>query len=360
MKIFFCTNVPSPYRVDFFNEFGKYCDLTVLYERKSSSERDSSWNKLKAESFKEIYLDLKPVGVDRARGTALKDYIKVNRCDILIFTNYVSPATMSAIAWCRIHGRKYYIEYDGGFYRKDSLIKGLLKSFLLKGATAHLSTADEHIGYLINKGIPKNCIYKYPFSSVRVADIEKAMEDHKKGRDYFREILGIKEKKVVLAVGQFIPRKGFDILLYAAKYINPNIGVYIVGGIPTQEYITIKEENILENVHFVGFKSKEELSYYYQVADCFVHPTREDIWGLVVNEALSYGLPVISTDKCIAALEMIKDGINGKIVKSEQIQELAEAISDYINVDTYNESISAAQLYTIETMTAAHRKFFIK
>ena len=43
MKILFITNLPSPYRVDFFNELGKKIDLTVCYERESSSERDAKW-----------------------------------------------------------------------------------------------------------------------------------------------------------------------------------------------------------------------------------------------------------------------------------------------------------------------------
>ena len=52
---------------------------------------------------------------------------------------------------------------------------------------------------------------------------------------------------------------------------------------------------------------------YYQAADMLVFPTREDIWGLVINEAMANGLPTVSTDKCVAALEMIKQGENGRM-----------------------------------------------
>ena len=59
-------------------------------------------------------------------------------------------------------------------------------------------------------------------------------------------------------------------------------------------------ENDLTNVHFVGFKTKEQLEDYYRAADLFVLPTREDIWGLVVAEAMAYGLGVITTNRCNA------------------------------------------------------------
>ncbi len=356
MKIIFSTNVPSPYRVDFFNEFGKYCDLTVLYERHSSAERDAAWKGSGAENFDEVYLDLKLVGADRSKGSALKDYVKTHTYDKLIFTNYVSPATIEAIIWCRIHGRKYYIEYDGGFNKKDSCAKGLIKKILLRGAVGHLTTADEHIDYLKSIGIRETIINKYPFSSIKQADIDKAKLDAKNGKQYFRDLLGIKEERVVIAVGQFIPRKGFDVLLKSAHLVSKTIGFYIIGGEPTPEYLQKKESMKLSNVHFVGFKKKNELSLYYQAADCTAFPTREDIWGLITNESLAFGVPVVATERCISALEMIKDGHNGFIVPVEDYQTLATKIENAISVDMKAECINTAQKYTIEEMAKAHKQ----
>ncbi|WP_347224306.1 hypothetical protein, partial [Bacteroides congonensis] len=170
-KVLFSTNLPSPYRVDFFNEFGKYCELTVLYERMNSAERNASWRGKDAINFKEIYLDLNLSGVDLASGPALRDFIRDTPSDILIFTNYSSPATQKAITWCRLHGREYMMEYDGGFNKKDLIIKRLYKKWLLQGAKMHLTTADEHIAYLRNLGISKDRINKYPFTSISNADI---------------------------------------------------------------------------------------------------------------------------------------------------------------------------------------------
>ena len=56
LKVLYLTNIPSPYRVDFFNELGKQCDLTVLYERKAATDRDSSWSGDGATTFTEVFL----------------------------------------------------------------------------------------------------------------------------------------------------------------------------------------------------------------------------------------------------------------------------------------------------------------
>lgn len=364
-KVIFCTNLPSPYRVDFFNEFGKYCDLTVLYERHSSSERNAAWKGAGAENFKEVYLDLKLVGVDRSKGSALKNYVKAHQSDVLIFTNYVSPATMEAIIWCRLHGRKYYFEYDGGFNKKDPFVKKILKKFLLNSAEGHLTTADEHIMYLKSLGIKESRIFKYPFTSVSEDDIETAANFRSKGKRYFKNKLGVKEDKMILSVGRFSYEngygKGYDILMDTADQLDSSIGIYIVGDEPTQKFIDWKNSKQLENVHFVGFKNKNDLSEYYAAADLFIILSRGDVWGLVVNEAMSWGLPIISSNKCIAGLELVRNGINGFVVNLEDKQQILDCIIELMNrtdIGLFSKnSIEIINHYTFANMVAAHVEY---
>lgn len=74
----------------------------------------------------------------------------------------------------------------------------------------------------------------------------------------------------------------------------------------------------------------ELLAEYYTAADLFVLPTREDIWGLVINEAMSYGLPVITTGKCVAGIELLVDKVNC-IVPADNVQLLQAAIRNLIS-----------------------------
>jgi glycosyltransferase involved in cell wall biosynthesis len=92
-----------------------------------------------------------------------------------------------------------------------------------------------------------------------------------------------------------------------------------------------------------------------------VLPTREDIWGLVINEALAYGLPTITTDRCVAGLELIRDGVNGYVVPVEDIDALSEKIKAVLASDL--EAMGKAALesvgpYTLENMARTHAEIF--
>lgn len=161
--------------------------------------------------------------------------------------------------------------------------------------------------------------------------------------------------KMVVSVGQFIHRKGFDVLLKAWAKCPAENDLYIIGAEPTEGYLTLKRELALKNAHFVGFKGKEELKEYYRAADLFVLPTREDIWGLVVNEAMANGLPVITTDRCVAGLELVKNGVNGYIVPVDDIEALAQKMcavlgDDELRSTMAENSLNAIRDWTVEKM----------
>lgn len=111
---------------------------------------------------------------------------------------------------------------------------------------------------------------------------------------------------------------------------------------------------VTDNIVFVEFKTKEDLIDYYRAADLFVLPTREDIWGLVVNEAMAVGTPVITTTNCGAGIEILKNGDGGRIVPPEDPDSLANAMQEILNdVELARQTehvIKSAQVYTIENM----------
>lgn len=361
MKVLYFTNIPVPYRMQFFNELGKYCKLTVMMESEYAGNLNADWLK-RFEVGNYEYIVLPKIGrTSKTRinyGYAKK--ILKEKYDIIVVGSYYSLSAMLFITFLRRHNIPYILNSDGGFVKNDNKVIYAIKRHFISQAAAYITTGDLTTRYLSHYGA-NGPFLKISFSSLTEEDVANlGKEEHDKA--YYRNKLDIGDYKVVLYAGQFIYRKGIDVLLKAIADIKTPCVVYIVGGEPTEEYRTIVENNKLKNVVFVGFQDKKGLVEYYRAADVFVLPTREDIWGLVVNEALGMGVPVITTDRCIAGVELI-NGINGKIVPIDDSFKLAVAIDEIICDDIeYEERCKEAkksvQSYTIENMAKEHYNYF--
>lgn len=361
LKVLYLTNIPSPYRVDFFNELGKQCDLTVLYERKAATDRDSSWSADGATTFAEVFLSGIRTKADAALCPSVLKYLRDRSFDIVVVGGYSTPTGMLAIAAMKALRIPFILNADGGFVREDHPMVRRVKAWFIGGATAWLSTGQATSEYLEHYGARREAIHVYPFTSVCAADVapNPATKSEQVG---LRRALGIDEAYCIVSVGRFIHLKGFDVLIRAAAELGRDVGVYIIGGRETEEYSRLRADLKASNVHFVDFLPADRLRQYYRAADLFVLPTRTDVWGLVVNEAMAQGLPVVTTDRCGAGLEMIEDGLNGRIVPVDDVAAHAEAIRSLLAFDPKGEMASAnlatASRYTIQRMASAHLTAF--
>ena len=91
-------------------------------------------------------------------------------------------------------------------------------------------------------------------------------------------------------------------------------------------------------------------------------PTREDVWGLVVNEAMACGLPVIATNMCGAGLELISNGVNGFIVQANDENELAKTLEIMLQSDVLteqgNKALKKIKEFTFQTMATRCYEIF--
>lgn len=180
-------------------------------------------------------------------------------------------------------------------------------------------------------------------------------------RQKARKILDVEEPAVCLFVGRFCKEKGINLLLNILPQLNKSIGYYFVGGkidCATQRFIN---DHNLNNVHVVDFKTQEELSVYFRVANLFVLPTLHDVWGLVISEAMAYGLPIVTTDLCGAGLELVEEGKNGLLCRADDKMSLKNALEKVMQMDLNHlgfQSYKKIQRYTIENMALAHFNYF--
>lgn len=170
---------------------------------------------------------------------------------------------------------------------------------------------------------------------------------------------GLEDKLTFIAVGQFIERKGFDLLLRAWSGDFDARLLLIGGGSKREEYQRYLDAHQIKNVRIMDFLPKERLFELYRISDVFVMPTREDIWGLVVNEAMANCLPVLSSDRCTAGLELIKNGENGFVYPVGDTDRLHELLDYFIThsqeLPVYaQKAVEAVRDDTFEEIVHAH------
>jgi len=357
-RVLFLTNYASPYRVEFFDCLGEKMDVTVLFSERieDKKHRSADWFVSGRGKCQVVQLQKRAASL-RGRDLCLDVISWLKKpWDAIVLCGYSSPTVMLAMAWLRMNRVPFWLEVDGGLIRQDSPLNYRFKRLLVGAANAWLSTGKATTDYLVHYGARREAVREYPFSSLKEADLLSAPVTAEE-KQSLRQALGMGEGKVILSIGQFIHRKGFDVLLKAAAKLDPGADIYIVGGEPTEEYRKLHDDLGLTNVRFVGFMKKEQLLKYYRAADFFVLPTREDIWGLVVNEAMSCALPVITTDRCVAGLELVEDGVTGYIVPVGDADALADRMNQALREDCAAMGAAALEKvgpYTIENMANVH------
>ena len=310
-KIAFVSQNVAPFRLNWMEELSKYFDI-VFYHL---GEYHETVNKKYISGFKTA-LPCENIA-KKFLSFHIFDIQKIldANADLLLLDGYGFIGQVFLIAALNRRKIPYYLTMDGGFIpEKENVLKKAVKKFCMKNAAAILSTSldtDRFINHYCENAVP---IYRHYFSSVYSSDI---IEYDREKKLYFKKKYGLENKFTVICVGRFIPVKGFDILLKAARQLKDEAVFLFVGGTPTEGYNELISSLPSESVRFIDFVGKEKLKEYYLASDVFAMPSRGDVWGLVVGEAMATGLPVISSDKCLASKAMIEDDINGYIIESE-------------------------------------------
>lgn len=363
MKVLFTTCFISPYRADFFNELGKTCDLTVIAEEpmEKQTHRNAKWFTDTFENFKLEYL--KPHYIrNKVFCPDIVSYVKNGGFDLVVVGGCSTLTEIYSLIQLKNKGPVLLMNSDGVMETQASAWKKRLKRYLYNRPDCLLSTGAYTTAYFETLGVAREKVALYPFTSLREADLAERPATEREKQE-LRQRLNIPEQQMVISVGRFIPSKGYDVMLEACQGFPKSTGVYIIGGKASREYEALKEKLGLSQVHFVDFQTKEELANYYRAADLFALPTRTDVWGLVVNEAMGQGLPVVTTDHCGAGLELIEEGVEGYVVPVDDAPAMSKAMMRILSDPQRRESMSRKSLsrirhYTIEQMARRHMEIF--
>lgn len=214
--------------------------------------------------------------------------------------------------------------------------KEAIKSRVVAMSQAALVGGSKHVAYMMQLGMPKERI----FTGYDVVDNEHFFRGANVARanaETFRKHHRLPDR-FLLASARFITKK--NLLALIAAYAAATRGrtapphLVLLGGGREQAAVqaAIASHNVGAHVHLPGFRQYDELPVYYGLAEGFVHVSLTEQWGLVINEAMASGLPVIVSRTCGAAPELVQDGVNGFLVDPDSIESMASAIATLIEL----------------------------
>lgn len=333
---------PAPYRVAVFRELAGHYETDLFFEVVQNQDRNADWF-VESDEFRVLNTPENK----RAYKRCLKN---IKTYDMVLAYDYFSKRANVLMFRCMAAGVPYAINCDGAFINNQPLKKAVKRLFVSHAALCFASGSFAG-NYFRHYGAKKERIIYHHFTSLSEKDyLERPLNREEK--TLLRAELGIRNRMTVITVGQFIPRKGYDILLRAWEQVEADANLLIIGGGgEKQAYLDYIREHGLKNVTLLDFMEKERLTGMYRQADLFVLPTREDIWGLVINEAMASGLPVITTDRCIAGMELIRQGKNGYVIPAENPRRLAMAINRMLSNPEKMEAMGQNSLEAVKGKT---------
>lgn len=356
-KIIFVTQNLAPFRIDWLDELAKYFHIQILYYNELDLKGKTNPKYMERRPIKALYKKISGNNhFNRAKSA--NNFIKnvYDSNTIIILDGYGFLEQIFLVKF--LHGQKlkYGITIDGIVpkSKKENKIIFKIKQKILINAEFVFSTSKSTDLILNYYGVEKKRIIRHIFTPLFEKDLI-TMEDINNYKIKYKQKLGYSEKFVILSIGKIIKSKGFDVNLKLAER-NPNLYFIIVGGKPKEEYTEYINRKKINNIEFVDFCDTNKLNMYYMAADVFFHPTRSDVWGLVIDEAIAHGLPVITTNKCGAGIELIRNNKNGFIVNVDDIDEMEKKINFlYKNKDVIKvfckENLKIASENTIEKST---------
>mgnify|MGYP001338138705 FL=1 len=146
--------------------------------------------------------------------------------------------------------------------------------------------------------------------------------------------LGLKDdKKYLIGVGRLVKRKGFEYLIKSLKLLNEDVECLIIGDGPEKENLQQLAVNLglKQRVNLLGYLSEEEKKFQYlAAADIFVLSSLHEGFGIVLQEAMQVGLPIIATN-IGGQVDFIKDGENGFLVNIKDEESIADSAKRILN-----------------------------
>jgi 1,2-diacylglycerol 3-alpha-glucosyltransferase len=335
-RLVILTEIISPYRIPLFNHLAQHpeVDLHVIFLAETDPNL-RQWHVYKEEirfSYEVLRSWRKRIG----RYNALLNWGAVRALtqaspDAILCGGYNYAASWQALIWARSNHVPFLLWSESNLQdmRRGYALVEFMKAEFLRKCTAFVVSGDSAREYLHAHKIKDDLIFTAPsvvdnnlFSTAAAAARQKEAQ--------LRKELSLPDR-YFLFVGRLVREKGvFDLLSAYAKLdasIREQVGLVYAGDGAVRARLEEQAASISPGaIRFAGFAQREKLAAYYALADMLILPTYTDPWGLVVNEAMACGLPVILSRSAGCAADLLRAHWNGMLVTPRDVFSLTTAM----------------------------------
>jgi len=315
-KALFITIVPSPYQRDLFGALAarEDVDLSVCYMEPGSP--DSPWPKKPLRSFERVMPGFWiPFGA--ARGHVNWSFPDLSSGQIVVLSTFTS---LTGQYLMRFGLRRRRWIFWGERLHLNTGIKGVVQHTLAKP----ISRASGIVG--IGRAAEEDYRRRFPnlphFCVPYYCNLSEFFA--------IRPCSDLRTQTTFFFCGQMIQRKGVDLLLLAFdRLIRQGLDgrLLLVGReADLPKFLEMVNPATRTKISYEGFQPPERLPEYFARSDVFVLPSRYDGWGVVINQALAAGLPIITTNAVGAGLDFVENGVNGMCIQAGEVDALYQAM----------------------------------
>ncbi len=254
----------------------------------------------------------------------------------LIISGNMGPVSLASVLTARLMRVPFVLwtEEIATTAGEISRIQKILRRIILPRTNAFLAWGKPAVDYIVSQG----------FDPARVHYCAQAIDNdwwiarsRAADRDAIRQQLGLKGR-VFLLTGQLISRKGFDKLMMAWAKLDPrhqaeNALLVVGSGEDEEKLRQLARDLEIPNIVFTGGKSHDELPDIYSAADVLVFPSLVDVWGMVVNEGLACGLPVLASKYAGSSQELITSPEYGEQIDPLDIDSMTATLGKWMECE---------------------------
>jgi glycosyltransferase involved in cell wall biosynthesis len=366
MHLAVLTSHPIQYQAPLFRDLSRRLDLTVLFAHRATQADQAAagfgvgfeWDVDLLSGYDHYFLKnvATDPGVDRFWGCdtpEIEDRLRDGNFDALLVMGWHLKCFWQAILAAKRRGIPVMVRGDSHLETPRSPLKRIGKALIypmaLRVFDVALYVGERSRRYWQHYSFPS---HRLVFSPHCVDNDWFAMRAGCEPREKLRAAHGISlGTKVALFAGKFLPLKRPLDLISATKILisaGCDVTVLTAGSGPLGEQVTAAARAAEVPLVQLGFCNQTEMPAAYAAADMLVLPSERETWGLVANEALASGIPIVISDACGCAPDLAVDEMAGRVFPVGDIPSLAAALKEMIEHPPSRDVIAAkAARYSI-------------